>query len=403
MSSIASLLRVKLPFTLKFKRSNECKICGLKSPLISSYLGVCVRCIRENPRESLKIALEAHRNAREQYKLPSQPCKTQNGIRCGVCSNDCIMGNGEVGFCGLRWVENGQLKSYVDKNKALLYYYLDPHVTNCCSAWFCPAGTGTGYPRYAYINGPEYGYYNLAIFFYGCNFNCLFCQNYSHKNLEEAHIVTVEELVRTTLSNTHISCWCFFGGSPEPQLPFAVNASRSIIERLHGGRILRICFEWNGCGNKTLVSEACEISLKTGGNIKFDLKAFSNSLSIALSGVSNRTAFENFKLLYDRFYMDRPDIPVLTATTLLVPGYVDAEEVEGIAKFLADLNPKIPYSLLIFYPNYLMSDLPITPIDQIVECYRVARKYLKMVHIGNLHLIGLYSMREFEDTYGVSE
>lgn len=384
----------------KTKNVKECKICGLKSSLISSYLGVCVRCIRENPEESLKIALDAHRKSREQYKLPPQPYKTQNGVRCGICSNDCIIGNGELGFCGLRWSENGYLKSYVNKNKALLYYYLDPHVTNCCSTWFCPAGTGAGYPKYAYTKGPEYNYYNLAIFFYGCNFNCLFCQNYSHKRFEEARIITDKELIQVTLSNTRISCWCFFGGSPEPQLPFAINASKHVLEYLRGERILRICFEWNGCGNKVLVNEAGEISFKTGGNIKFDLKAYSNALSVALSGVSNRRAFENFEALYNRFYMERPDMPILTATTLLVPGYVDAEEVEGIARFLADLNPEIPYSLLIFHPDYLMRDLPVTPIEQVVECYRVAKKRLKNVHIGNLHLIGFYSMEDFESLYG---
>jgi len=391
-----------MSFTFKFKRTGKCKICGLESPLISNYLGVCVNCIRENPKESLKVVLDAHKKARDPYKLPPQPYKTQNGVKCSICSNECSMSNGEVGFCGLRWVEDGRLKSYVGVDKALLYYYLDPHVTNCCSAWFCPAGTGAGYPKYAYTRGPEYDYYNLAIFFYGCNFNCLFCQNSSHKRFEEARIVTVKELIYATLSNTHISCWCFFGGSPEPQLPFAINASKCAIENLPSGRILRICFEWNGCGNKTLVNEAGELSLKTGGNIKFDIKAFSDSLSIALSGVSNRRAFENFEELYNRFYMDRPDLPVLTATTLLVPGYVDSEEVEGIAKFLADLNPEIPYSLLVFHPNYMMRDLPVTPIEQVVECYRVAKRYLKRVHVGNLHLIGFYSMEDFENTYASS-
>jgi hypothetical protein len=38
-----------------------------------------------------------------------------------------------------------------------------------CSAWFCPTGTSAGYPEYGYRNGPEYGYLNLALFFYGCN------------------------------------------------------------------------------------------------------------------------------------------------------------------------------------------------------------------------------------------
>ena len=348
----------------------------------------------------MKVCLKAHGKAREGYALPPEPPRASDGVKCSLCSNECLMGEGDVGFCGLRWVERGKLKSYVSSNRALLHYYLDPHVTNCCSAWFCPAGTGAGYPKYAYRKGPEYGYYNLALFFYGCNFDCLFCQNYSHKRFEEAPVVTVEGIVNVTASNPKISCWCFFGGSPEPQFPFALRASEKALENLKPGRVLRICFEWNGCGNRLLVKRACEISLETGGNIKFDLKAYNEALSLALSGVSNRRAYENFELLYHEFYMERPDMPVLTATTLLVPGDVDPEEVEGVARFLAELNPKIPYSLLIFHPDHLMRDLPVTPVKQVVECYKAARRHLKKIHIGNLHLIGIPSMEVFQRIYG---
>ncbi|MFZ2071457.1 MAG: hypothetical protein WAV32_07685 [Halobacteriota archaeon] len=40
--------------------------------------------------------------------------------------------------------------------------------TNCCAAWFCPGSS-------------HYGKVNIAVFFYGCNFNCIFCLNASHK------------------------------------------------------------------------------------------------------------------------------------------------------------------------------------------------------------------------------
>jgi hypothetical protein len=43
----------------------------------------------------------------------------------------------------------------------------DPLPTNCCSAWFC---TGSHEPGY-----------NLGVFFYGCSFDCLFCQNWTHR------------------------------------------------------------------------------------------------------------------------------------------------------------------------------------------------------------------------------
>jgi pyruvate formate lyase activating enzyme len=282
---------------------------------------------------------------------------------------------------------NGRLLPSVSTEKALLHAYLDPQVTNCCAAWFCPAGTGAGYPKYAYRTGPERGYYNLALFFYGCNFNCLFCQNISHKELELAEETTVDDLVATTLKNSRISCWCFFGGSPEPQLPFAINASRKMLKKLPAERIVRICFEWNGCGNRHLVERAAMLALKSGGNLKFDLKCHNPNLSRALSGVDNSSAYANFKNVYDRFYEERPDLPVLTATTLMVPGYTDAEEVDQIAGFIASIDEAIPYSLLVFHPHYMMSDLPVTPLKQVQECYLAARKHLKRVNLGNLNLL----------------
>jgi pyruvate formate lyase activating enzyme len=184
-------------------------------------------------------------------------------------------------------------------------------------------------------------------------------------------------------------CVCFFGGSPEPQLPFAIRASEMLIDIEKGDKKEkpRICWEWNGCGSTNLVKKAAEISYKSGGIVKFDLKAFNPHLSIALSGVPNKKAYENFEMIAEEFVA--APTPVLTATTLLVPYYVDEREVEGIASFIAGINPDLPYSLLVFHPDFYMRDMPITPREQVQRCYDAAKKHLRRVNIGNKHLIGL--------------
>lgn len=63
-------------------------------------------------------------------------------------------------------------------------------------------------------------------------------------------------------------------------------------------------------------------------------------------------------------------------------------EVERIARFIASLDETIPYSLLVFHPEFMMNDMPITPEKQVWECYRAAAKHLRRVNIGNLHLLG---------------
>ena len=376
-------------------RPVECKVCGKNSLLISGCLQVCVNCLREEPKASLPFLKEVHSRIRSHFGLPEAPPKSPDGIPCKVCANECTMGKGETSYCGMKRNVNGRLDSLTNPKTGILHYYLDKQVTNCCAAWFCPAGTGVGYPQYAYRRGPEYGYQNLAIFFYGCNFDCLFCQNASHKNISAGQAVSVEELVTETKRNRSVSCWCFFGGSPEPQLPFAIKASKTVLEETPK-RVLRICFEWNGCGNTKLVHRAAELSFVSGGNVKFDLKCFDPTISYALSGVSNQRAYENFKMIAQEFCSQRPGLPLLTATTLLVPEYVDRIEVEKIAEFIADLDPKIPYSLLVFHPDFMLTDLQITPLEQTIECYRAAKKHLEKVNVGNLQTLGIQSMADFK-------
>ena len=348
-----------------------CKICKKEKPFLSKNLGICLDCIRKKSKSAFLFIKKAHQKAREKYSLPPFPPKTKGGIKCNLCANECQMGKDQISYCGLRKNENGKLKSKVNENFGLLYSYFDPLPTNCCASWFCPGS----------IEGR--GKNNLAVFFYGCSFDCLFCQNASHKLIHEAPRISVDNLLEKAITPS-VYCVCFFGGSPEPQLPFAINFSEKLLRK----RKVRICFEWNGGGNKNLVKKAAEIALKSGGIIKFDLKAFDENLSFALSGVSNKRTYENFETIAKEF-LPKAKHQMLTATTLLVPGYVDKIEVEKIAKFIAKLNPEIPYSLLVFFPAFQMIDLPITPKEWAFECLETAQKYLKNVHLGNKHLLGL--------------
>jgi len=110
-------------------------------------------------------------------------------------------------------------------------------------------------------------------------------------------------------------------------------------------------------------------------------------LHIALTGVSNRQTLENFRWLA-QFIEKRPDPPLLIASTLLVPGYIDGEEIFQLSKFIASLNPTIPYSLLAFYPDFEMNDLPTTSRQLAEECLSAAHSAgLKRVHLGNIHLL----------------
>jgi len=137
-------------------------------------------------------------------------------------------------------------------------------------------------------------------------------------------------------------CICFFGGDPSPQMPHALRTSSYLAEKG-----VRVCWETNGMMTKKYLDQAVDLSMKTGGCIKFDLKAFDDHLHKPLTGISNRPVLENFTMVGKRF-SERPDNPLVMASTLLVPGYIVKDEVYQIARFIAAINPGIPYSLLPF-------------------------------------------------------
>jgi pyruvate formate lyase activating enzyme len=129
------------------------------------------------------------------------------------------------------------------------------------------------------------------------------------------------------------------------------------------------------------------MALISGGCIKFDLKAWDEKLHRALTGNTNRRTLDNFKRAAARI-AERPNPPLLVASTLLVPGYIDEREVGELARFLAGIDKGIPYSLLGFHPAFILSDLPPTSKAQAQACLEAARgQGLTKVRIGNRQLL----------------
>lgn len=364
----------------------ECKRCGQAVAILSPRLGFCAACIRAHFDQVWPEIEAYHHESRRTFKLPIKPPQAPEGKACNLCFHACRIPEGGHGYCGARYVSGGKLKGGNPAGAGVSFYY-DPLPTNCVADWFCPGGTGRGYPKYACTDGPERGFENLAVFYHACNFNCLFCQNWTFKQRTFARDkISAAELAKA--AHAHTACICYFGGDPTPQLPHALAASKlALAQAEKAGRRLRICWETNGAMQEAWLKPILTTSLPNGGIIKFDLKAFSEEMHLALCGVSNSQTLQNFARLAARFG-ERPEVPLLTASTLLVPGYVDLEEIHGLARFIAALNPEIPYSLLAFYPQFYLSDLPVTSRDFALAARQAALDAgVKHVNLGNVHLL----------------
>lgn len=362
----------------------SCRFCGKSGLTISNVIGFCVDCIREHFEQVWPEIKLVHDRSRRSYGLPKDPPRAKGGVACPLCLHQCEIPDGGVGFCGLHRVTDGKLKGGRPHEGNLSVSY-DRLPTNCVGDFVCPAGTGCGYPHYAVSNGPEVGYKNLAVFYNACSFNCLYCQNFHFKKqIASTQRVSAAEVAMAVDEKT--TCICYYGGDPTPHILHAIKASKLSLSQA-SGRILRICWETNGAMQEPFLTKMAELSLNSGGIIKFDLKAWDPGVHHALCGVTNQKTLDNFKVL-SRWIPRRQEPPLLIASTLLVPGYVDETEVAGLAGYLAQMNPEIPYNLLAFDPHFYLYDLPPTSRSYALSCKEVAEHAgLKRVHIDNLHLL----------------
>lgn len=362
----------------------RCKECRKHSTEIAKVLSLCGDCIRKAGDKFLAQFNELHARSRERFGLAALPPSAVGGVHCGLCQNECKIPAGGRGYCGVRRNEQGHVVGGTAEGAAVSWYF-DPLPTNCVADWVCAGGTGAGYPEWSHRKGAEHGYVNLAVFYQACTFDCLFCQNWHYRErslTDQMH--TAAELAESVNAST--SCICFFGGDPTPQLLHAIAAAK-LARRLNKKRILRICWETNGSMNPELLEAMMSLSLESGGCVKFDLKAMDKNIHYALCGVDNSRTLENFAAAA-KHISKRPVPPPLIASTLLVPGYIDEQEVEAIASFIAGLDPNIPYALLAFHGDFLMTDLPTTSLKQAEACLEAAKSTgLKRVRLGNVHLL----------------
>jgi len=374
-----------------------CKKCGKVSQEIAQILSLCSQCIRQADAAEMAELHEIHARSRQEFGLPASPPSAPDGLQCRLCQNNCRIPTGGRGYCGVRKnpclrrgklvpakAGNGRLAGGT-ADAAVVSWYYDPLPTNCVADWVCAGGSGAGYPQWAHSNGPERGFLNLAVFYEACTFNCLFCQNWHYRQRSLRNQTrTAVELAESVTPTT--SCICFFGGDPTCQLPHALAAAK-LARRKNNKTILRICWETNGSMNTQLLDEMINLSLESGGCVKFDLKAMDTNIHRALCGVDNTRTLENFAAAARRI-SQRPQLPLLVASTLLVPGYIDIREVKAIASFIAELDPNIPYALLGFHGDFLMIDLPPTSWKQAESCLEAAKTAgLKRVRLGNIHIL----------------
>ena len=188
----------------------------------------------------------------------------------------------------------------------------------------------------------------VCLFFWGCNIECRGCyckrRIYSPmlKDFVGAHLedpkgeasppdrfLDMEELI-TVLDGYDFNSVVIEGqeASCDPALP-------QITEMLH---------KRYGSRN-TLLTNAYELpDLSHVDQVEIGLKAITDSLHLHYTGVSNDQILKNIKSLY------RSGIKIFIEA-VLIPEYIDTDEIERISRFIAGLDKDILFILLPYFKS----------------------------------------------------
>jgi pyruvate formate lyase activating enzyme len=276
-------------------------------------------------------------------------------VSCFLCSHRCLIPNGKYGICNVRENRGGML--YTHAYGEIIAKHIDPIEKK---------------PLYHFLPGSR----SFSIATIGCNFQCGFCQNWQISQVKEAKAlglrseeVKPEDVVKQAKKSGTKSISYTYS---EPTIFFEYAYEISQLAKKEG--LLNV-FVTNGYMTKEMIQTV--YPYLDAANI--DLKSFRDDYYRKMCKGRLTPVLESIEL------MKKLNIWV-EVTTLLVPGQNDSEEeLRMIARFLAQLDPSIPWHISRFFPQYKMEDLESTPLEILNQAYEIGKNAgLRYVYLGNV-------------------
>ncbi len=278
-----------------------------------------------------------------------------NRVRCNLCNHRCLIADGERGICGVRENRNGTLYSLV-YGKAIATH-IDPIEKK---------------PLFNFLPGTL----SYSIATQGCNFRCKFCQNWEisqglrGEGEAKGDDISPEEIVKEAKSS---GCKSIAYTYTEPTIFFEYAYDIARIAKREG---LRNVFVTNGF----MTEEALREIQPYLDAANVDLKGFTEKFYKEICGARLEPILNNLKLMKELGIW-------VEVTTLIIPTLNDSvNELRQVAEFIRDeLGKETPWHLSKFHPDYMMKDLPPTPIDTIHKARKIGLEAgLRYVYAGNL-------------------
>ncbi len=286
---------------------------------------------------------------------------TKQMVECQACSWHCKITPEQTGICGVRKNIGGELYLMVYGHPVSVN--IDPIEKK---------------PLYHFLPGSKI----FSLGTVGCNFGCLFCQNFDISQItkvkEEAknYFADLEE---EELTPKKIVDFCL-----EKKIPsIAFTYNEPVIFAEYAVEVMKLAKQHNIYG--VFVSNGYESkeSLDYLDNYidayNIDLKSFDPEFYKSICKAKLEPVLENIKEIYRRGKW-------LEVTTLVIPGKNDsAEELKDIVSFLKNISSNIPWHVSAFYPTYKMLEVPATPEETLFRAYNIGKKVgLNYIYTGNI-------------------
>lgn len=285
-------------------------------------------------------------------------------ILCQACSQSCKLEEGEYGICGVRRVEDGELRLLVYGIAAAVN--VDPVEKK---------------PMFHFL--PKSRAFSVGTV--GCNLSCKFCQNYDisqypkeHNHKITGHELPPERIVDMAIEN---SCDSIAYTYNEPIVFFEYTYDTAKIAHEKG---LKNIYVTSGFETR----KAIDLLAPYIDGMNIDIKSFSEEFYKETCGARLKPVLDAVTYAHEKGIW-------VEITTLLIPGKNDSnEEIRSIAKFIANLDVFMPWHLSAFHPTYKMLDVPRTPESTLLRAYKIGQEEgLKYVYVGNV------DNEDYESTY----
>ncbi len=276
-------------------------------------------------------------------------------VRCAVCSHRCIILPERRGICGVRENHEGELYS-LNYGKTVAFH-VDPIEKK---------------PLYHFMPGTRT--YSFAAS--GCNFNCLWCQNWEISQISnmdqpvEGLEISPEEHVERALQSRCPSI-SYTYSEPTIFLEYALDTMK-----LGKEKGLKNIWVTNGYMTK----ETLDLIAPYLDAANVDFKGTNHEAYKKCCGGEAEPILETLK------YLKKAGIHI-EINTLIVPGINDRyEDLVFIAEFISSkLGSEVPWHISRFFPAWKMLDTPVTPMETLEMAKKIGEKVgLKYIHIGNV-------------------